>query len=143
MANKKRMSLDEFNLTQENIALKRKIEKLQAEVKHHKDYADWARSFRVDYERAIKKHRFSPPGKFTKVILRIAESLALNIDVIRINHGVQQGTEEDVRSSKYLVSKLERYLGENPLEKICKKCFNKFSNPLGYYDNYEYYTKTE
>ncbi|MAK37795.1 MAG: hypothetical protein CMC15_16675 [Flavobacteriaceae bacterium] len=141
MANKKRMSLNEFNLTQENIALKSKIEKLQAEVKHHKDYADWAKSFRVDYERAKKQHRY--PDKFTKAILRIAESLALNIDVIRINHGVQQGTEEDVRSTKYLVSLLETYVRKNPLEQICKKCFNKFSNPLGYFENYEYYTKTE
>jgi hypothetical protein len=78
-------SFENRKLIKENTELKLEIENLKRENKRHKDYADWARSFRKDYERANKRHKFYP-DKLTKAILRLAEYLALNIDVVKVSH---------------------------------------------------------
>jgi len=78
-------SFENRKLIKENTELKLEIENLKRENKRQKDYADWARSFRKDYERANKRHKFYP-DKLTKAILRLTEYLALNIDVVKMSH---------------------------------------------------------
>jgi len=78
-------SFENRKLIKENTELKLEIENLKRENKRHKDYANWAHFFRKDYERANKRHEFYP-DKLAKAILRLAESLALNIDALKMSH---------------------------------------------------------